>query len=49
MSKKSVHDIPTPYTKNPWHYVSPGKDVPNTVNAIIEIPAESQAKYELDK
>jgi len=34
---------------NPWHHVSFGNNVPNVVNAIIEIPKGSQAKYELDK
>lgn len=34
---------------NPWHHVSYGEDVPNRVNAIIEIPKGSRAKYELDK
>lgn len=34
---------------NPWHSVSPGKDVPKTVNGIIEIPKGSKGKYELDK
>jgi len=34
---------------NPWHSVSYGKEIPNTVNAIIEIPKGSKAKYELDK
>lgn len=34
---------------NPWHHVSSGRDIPNTVNAIIEIPQNSKAKYELDK
>src|SRR3989339_736449 len=34
---------------NPWHHVSAGKELPNVVNAIIEIPKGSQAKYELDK
>ncbi|HNP48015.1 MAG TPA: inorganic diphosphatase [Bacteroidia bacterium] len=34
---------------NPWHDVSPGKEIPETVNAIIEIPKGSRAKYELDK
>lgn len=37
------------YTKNPWHYVSYGKDSPAVVNAIIEIPSDSKVKYELDK
>src|SRR5580765_2802768 len=34
---------------NPWHSVSYGDRVPETVNAIIEIPKGSRAKYELDK
>ena len=34
---------------NPWHDVSVGKDVPEVVNAIIEIPKNTRAKYELDK
>ena len=36
-------------TKNPWHQVSPGDNVPNSVNAIIEITNGSKGKYELDK
>lgn len=39
----------TQYAKNPWHYVSYGSNAPEVVNAIIEIPSESKAKYELDK
>jgi inorganic pyrophosphatase len=34
---------------NPWHSVSPGNDLPNIVNGIIEIPKGTRAKYELDK
>jgi len=34
---------------NPWHTVSPGKNIPEIVNSIIEIPKGSKAKYELDK
>lgn len=34
---------------NPWHSVSYGNRVPEFVNAIIEIPKGSRAKYELDK
>ncbi len=34
---------------NPWHHVSAGEDIPDYVNAIIEIPKGSRAKYELDK
>jgi len=36
-------------TQHPWHQVSPGEDLPNSVNAIIEIPKGSKAKYEIDK
>lgn len=34
---------------NPWHDVSVGKNAPEVVEAIIEIPQGSKAKYELDK
>ena len=34
---------------SPWHSVNIGEDVPSIVNAIIEIPKGSKAKYELDK
>ncbi|MFA7685553.1 MAG: inorganic diphosphatase [Candidatus Gracilibacteria bacterium] len=34
---------------NPWRDVSPGKNIPDLVNGIIEIPKGSRAKYELDK
>ncbi|QQS38336.1 MAG: inorganic diphosphatase [Ignavibacteriales bacterium] len=34
---------------NPWHSVSPGKNIPEIVNSIIEIPKGSKGKYELDK
>lgn len=34
---------------NPWHRVSYGENSPEVVNAIIEIPQKSRAKYELDK
>lgn len=36
-------------SQNPWHSVSPGDQTPDYVNAIIEIPKGSKAKYELDK
>ncbi len=35
--------------QHPWHEVSTGNNVPETVNGIIEIPKNSRAKYELDK
>lgn len=35
--------------KHPWHKVSVGEQAPEVVNAIIEIPKGSRAKYELDK
>jgi inorganic pyrophosphatase len=34
---------------HPWHDVEIGEDAPSIVNAIIEIPKGSKAKYELDK
>lgn len=34
---------------NPWHQVSIGQKQPDIVQAIIEIPKGSKAKYELDK
>ena len=34
---------------NPWHDVSPGDNLPDIVNGIIEIPKGTRAKYELDK
>ncbi len=36
-------------TQHPWHGVSIGDNVPEIVNAIIEIPKGSKAKYEIDK
>jgi inorganic pyrophosphatase len=35
--------------QNLWHDISPGKNAPQQVNAIIEIPKDSLAKYEIDK
>ncbi|TDS16196.1 inorganic diphosphatase [Sphingobacterium paludis] len=34
---------------HPWHQIAPGSDLPNSVNAIIEITNGSKGKYELDK
>ena len=34
---------------NPWHKVDIGKNTPDIVNGIIEIPKNTRAKYELDK
>ena len=34
---------------NPWHDVLVGNNAPEIVNVVIEIPAGSNAKYELDK
>src|SRR3954463_12367361 len=34
---------------HPWHGVSPGDNAPRLVNAVIEIPQGSRAKYEIDK
>lgn len=34
---------------HPWHEVDIGENSPTIINAIIEIPKGSKAKYELDK
>lgn len=34
---------------HPWHGAHFGKDVPERVNALIEIPQGSRTKYEIDK
>ncbi|MET3036877.1 inorganic diphosphatase [Chryseobacterium sp. NRRL B-14859] len=36
-------------TQHPWHDLSPGENLPFEVTAVIEIPAGSRTKYELDK
>jgi inorganic pyrophosphatase len=32
-----------------WHDISPGSQVPDVINVIVEIPKGSQNKYEYDK
>ena len=34
---------------HPWHDVTPGEEIPQEYNTIIEIPFGSSVKYELDK
>lgn len=34
---------------NLWHEISAGKEAPNIINVIIEIPKGSKNKYEIDK
>ena len=41
--------MPKGSASHPWHDLSPGQDVPNIVNVVIEIPKGSKVKYELDK
>ncbi|RDJ30902.1 MAG: inorganic diphosphatase [Crenarchaeota archaeon] len=36
-------------TKNFWHDIDSGPDIPDIINVIIEIPKGSQNKYEYDK
>lgn len=38
-----------PMVQHPWHEVAVGKNPPEFVNGIIEIPRGSRAKYEIDK
>ena len=42
-------DIISQTVAHPWHGVSYGDNAPRIVNAIIEIPQGSRAKYEIDK
>lgn len=37
------------YVLHPWHGVDAGEQAPRLVNAVIEIPQGSRAKYEIDK
>lgn len=37
------------YVLHPWHGAHYGKNAPEIVNALIEIPQGSKAKYEIDK
>jgi inorganic pyrophosphatase len=37
------------FQAHPWHGLTPGKDLPETVNAFIEIVPTDVVKYELDK
>jgi inorganic pyrophosphatase len=34
---------------HPWHDVTPGENIPQEFNSVIEIPFGSSVKYELDK
>lgn len=34
---------------HPWHDVTPGENIPQEYNTIVEIPFGSSVKYELDK
>jgi inorganic pyrophosphatase len=37
------------YRSHPWHDIPAGKNAPEIVNCVIEIPKGSKGKYELDK
>jgi inorganic pyrophosphatase len=37
------------YTLHPWHGATYGNQLPERVNALIEIPKGSRCKYEIDK
>lgn len=39
----------TQHVVHPWHGVEAGNQAPRIVNAVIEIPQGSRAKYEIDK
>ena len=34
---------------HPWHDVTPGRDIPDEFETVVEIPFGSSVKYELDK
>ena len=34
---------------HPWHDVTPGRDIPDEFECVVEIPFGSSVKYELDK
>ena len=34
---------------HPWHDVKPGECLPAQFTAVVEIPAGSKVKYEMDK
>lgn len=36
-------------SKNFWHDIEPGADIPEIINVIVEIPKGSMNKYEYDK
>jgi inorganic pyrophosphatase len=37
------------YERHPWHSINPGKESPQYVRSVIEIPKGSKGKYEMDK
>ena len=39
----------SPFTKHPWHGISPGTNAPFAITAYIEITPSDTVKYELDK
>jgi len=41
--------IKTTQVLHPWHGVETGKNAPEFVNCIVEIPQGSRSKYEIDK
>lgn len=41
--------MPRSSASHPWHDLSPGENVPEILNVVIEIPKGSKVKYELDK
>ncbi len=37
------------HASHPWHDLAIGDEAPQLINAVIEIPAGSKVKFELDK
>ena len=43
-------ELPSARTQShPWHDLSPGPDAPEEITVVVETPATSRNKYELDK
>ncbi len=45
----SLNNQSMKHSAHPWHSVETGKNAPKSIKSIIEIPAGSKGKYELDK
>ena len=44
-----MSNIKSDYVLHPWHGISPGKKIPDEVDAFIEMLPTDTVKYEVDK